>query len=232
MTWEQVGGLDEARHYIQRSVEWPLKYPECFRRLNVPHPKGVLVYGPPGCGKSLLVRAAATCCNASFLSVSAAELFSPYVGDSEKMVSQLFRRARLAVPCILFLDELDAMVGGRNASGSTNQGRTAQIGVIATLLQEMDGISSSQGVVVVAATNRPDKIDAALLRPGRFDSLVFMANPDQKARLSILQAITRKMPVAGVHLETVAERTDLFSGADLESLAKEVILLIPYYIHK
>lgn len=106
MSWDEVGGLEEARMYIRRSVEWPLKHPEAFERLNVPRPKGVLIYGPPGCGKSLLVRAAATSCAASFLSISAAELFSPFVGDSEKMVADLFRRARQAVPAILFLDEL------------------------------------------------------------------------------------------------------------------------------
>ena len=220
-SWEDVGGLEEAKTYIRRSVEWPLKHPEAFERLKVARPKGVLVYGPPGCGKSLLVRAAATSCAASFVSISAAELFSPYVGDSEKMVTALFQRARLAVPAILFLDELDAMVGAR-ASGGANQGQTAQLGVVATLLQEMDGIAASQGVIVVGATNRPDKIDAALMRPGRFDSLVYIPNPDKAARLSILKAVCSKMPLKGVDLETVASRTDLFSGADLAALAKEV----------
>jgi ATP-dependent 26S proteasome regulatory subunit len=110
VSWDEVGGLEEARMYIRRSVEWPLKHPEAFERLNVPRPKGVLIYGPPGCGKSLLVRAAATSCTASFLSISAAELFSPFVGDSEKMVSDLFRRARQAVPAILFLDELGNLI--------------------------------------------------------------------------------------------------------------------------
>lgn len=206
--------MEEARMY-----EWPLKHPEAFERLNVPRPKGVLIYGPPGCGKSLLVRAAATSCTASFLSISAAELFSPFVGDSEKMVSDLFRRARQAVPAILFLDELDAMVGGRT---NANHGRTAQLGVVAALLQEMDGISSSQGVVVVGATNRPDKIDGALLRPGRFDSLVHIPQPDETARLAVLQSLCRKMPLKEVDLKNLAERTQLFSGADLESLTKEV----------
>ncbi|XP_057369382.1 ATPase family gene 2 protein homolog B-like isoform X1 [Daphnia carinata] len=221
VSWDEVGGLEEARMYIRRSVEWPLKYPEAFERLNVPRPKGVLIYGPPGCGKSLLVRAAASSCTASFLSISAAELFSPFVGDSEKMVSDLFRRARQAVPAILFLDELDAMVGGRT---NANHGRTAQLGVVAALLQEMDGISSSQGVVVVGATNRPDKIDGALLRPGRFDSLVHIPHPDEAARLAILESLSRKMPLKDVDLKHVAERTNLFSGADLESLTKEAAL--------
>ena len=137
------------------------------------------------------------------------------------MVSSLFQRARLAVPTILFLDELDAMVGGRT---NASHGRTAQLGVVTTLLQEMDGIWTSKGVVVVGATNRPDKIDNALLRPGRFDSLVYIPNPDCGARLKVLESISRKMPLhAQVDLELVAQRTDLYSGADLESLVKEVI---------
>ena len=236
--------------YLRRSIEWPLKYPEAFARLNIARPKGVLIYGPPGCGKSMLVRAAACSCAASFLSISAAELFSPYVGDSEKMVASLFQRARLAVPCILFLDELgtmfwlpsnlfsynfpynceilDAMVGGRSTSNSS--GRSAQLGVISALLQEMDGISSSQGVVVVGATNRPDKIDTALLRPGRFDSLVYVRNPDDRVRLAILQTLTRKMAIQDIDLDSIARRTPLFSGADLESLCKEVRWLIYLFI--
>ena len=169
----------------------------------------------------MVVRAAATSFAASFLSASAAELFSPYVGDSEKQIAALFNRARLAVPCILFLDELDALVGSRSAS----QGRTAQMGVISTLLQEMDGISSSRGVVVVGATNRPDKIDAALLRPGRFDSLVYIPNPNTSAREAILRAVTRKMSIENIDFYQIAAQTRLFSGADLESLCKEVILL-------
>jgi len=139
------------------------------------------------------------------------------------MVASLFQRARLAVPTILFLDELDAMVGGRSTS-SASHGRTAQLGVVTTLLQEMDGIWASRGVVVVGATNRPDKIDNALLRPGRFDSLVYIPNPDCLARRKILESVCRKMPLhPEVDLDLVAERTDLFSGADLESLAKEVL---------
>lgn len=214
--------------YIRRSVEWPLRHPDAFVRLNVPRPKGVLVYGPPGCGKSMLVRAAATSCAASFFSISAAELFSPFVGDSEKMVADLFRRARQAVPSIVFLDELDAMVGSRTAAA--NHGRTAQLGVVATLLQEMDGISSGQsgscaaaGVVVVGATNRPDKIDAALLRPGRFDALVHIPHPDKRGRLDVLTSLCRRMPLSqDVDLDWLVGKTDLYSGADLDSLTKEV----------
>jgi len=216
--WEEVGGLEEAKKCIRRSIEWPLKHPEAFQRFGIPGPKGVLLYGPPGCGKSLLVRAAATSCAASFHSISSAELFSPFVGDSEKMISSLFKRARLAAPAILFLDELDSMVGARSNS---NNGRTAQLGVITALLQEMDGISPSHGVVVIGATNRPDRIDGALLRPGRFDSSVYIPNPDEKARLAILKAASRKMPLKSVNLDLIAKQTHLFSGADLECLVKQ-----------
>lgn len=226
VSWDQVGGLQEVQMYLRRTIEWPLKHPEAFVRFNVPPPKGVLLYGPPGCGKSLTVRAVATSCDVAFVSASAAELFSSYVGDSEKRVAALFRRARLAAPCILFLDELDAVVGARSSSSSSSGGRTAQLGVIATLLQEMDGVAACRDVIVVAATNRPDKIDAALMRPGRFDAHVYVPNPDRAARLAVLRAVTARMALAAdVDLDDIADRTDLFSGADLEWLLKEAAMV-------
>uniref|UniRef100_A0A3Q2YJM7 AFG2 AAA ATPase homolog B n=1 Tax=Hippocampus comes TaxID=109280 RepID=A0A3Q2YJM7_HIPCM len=255
VAWEQIGGLDDIKLKLRQSIEWPLMYPEAFSRLGLCRPRGVLLYGPPGCAKTTLVRAAASASNCTFLSVSGADLYSPYVGDSEKALSQLFRQARACAPCVLFLDEIDSVIGSR-CNGQAPS--SVQTRLLSVLLNEMDGVGlktlerrgtqkilqvegaeenqtaeqmSSQevcnkDVMVVAATNRPDCLDSALLRPGRLDHILYVPPPDQQARLAILKVCTKSMPVApDVCLEELVAGTDLYSGADLENLCKEAALL-------
>lgn len=240
--WEQIGGLEDVKLKLKQSVEWPLKFPQEFVRMGLTQPKGILLYGPPGCAKTTLVRALATSCHCSFVSVSGADLFSPFVGDSERALSQVFQQARANTPAIVFLDEIDSIVGSRSIS-KTKCG--VQERVLSVLLNELDGIgfktterrgnksdqSESQeifhrNVMVVAATNRPEMIDDALLRPGRIDKVIYIPPPDEKGRLSILKICTKNMPLeSDVSLEKLAEETLLFSGADLGNLCKEAALL-------
>nr|CAD7408887.1 unnamed protein product [Timema poppensis] len=223
-----IGGLYRVKQEVRAAVEWPLIHSKAFRRLGLPQPRGVLLYGPPGCAKTSLARALAASTNTTFLSVSAAELYSPFVGDAERSVVELFHRARLGAPTILFIDEIDALVGSRG-----DRQRGVQERVLSALLTEMDGVgikletlSSVQhqetNVLVVAATNRPDLLDDALLRPGRFDKLVYVPPPDETSRQDILNVLTRDMPLAeDVDLRSVAHATQLCSGADLTNLCRE-----------
>ncbi|XP_078237119.1 ATPase family gene 2 protein homolog B [Pogona vitticeps] len=255
VAWEQIGGLEDVKLKLKQSVEWPIKFPEAFVRMGLARPKGILLYGPSGCAKTTLVKAAATSCHCSFLSVSGADLFSPYVGDSERILSQVFRQARANTPAIVFLDEIDAILGSRSV-GKTQHG--VQERVLSVLLNELDGIGLklterrgngakledghpeemenrkelelqevfNKDVMVVAATNRPDMLDDALMRPGRLDQILYVPPPDQKGRLSILKIFTEDIPIdSDVSLEDVATQTELFSGADLENLCKEAALL-------
>ncbi|GAH84379.1 unnamed protein product, partial [marine sediment metagenome] len=179
--WEDVGGLDNIRQQLIEAVDWPLTQPESFDRLGIDPPRGVLLYGPPGCGKTLLARAIATESEANFISIKGPEILSKWVGESEKAIREVFRKARMASPAIIFFDELDAiapMRGRGNNSGVTER-------VISQLLTEMDGLSTLEGVVVIAATNRPDIIDRALLRPGRFDRLMLVEAPNEESRNAI-----------------------------------------------
>ncbi|XP_049799392.1 spermatogenesis-associated protein 5-like protein 1 [Schistocerca nitens] len=227
---EKVGGLSEIKRILQLAVQLPLLRPDAFSRLGLPHPRGLLLYGPPGCAKTSIVRALASEMQVTFLSTSAAELYSPYVGEAEKNVCELFQRARLAAPTLLFVDEIDALVGSRQG-----RERGVQERVLSAFLLEMDGIGGpldtqgSQakvaGVIVLAATNRPDLLDDALLRPGRLDRLVYVSAPNEHARLEILRVHTVHMPLAPcVDLSSVAAATDLYSGADLAVLCKEAAL--------
>ncbi|XP_075064050.1 ATPase family gene 2 protein homolog B isoform X2 [Mixophyes fleayi] len=251
--WEQIGGLEDIKLLLKQSIKWPLKYPEAFLRMGLTPPKGVLLYGPPGCAKTTLVKAVATSCHCSFFSVSGADLFSPYVGDSEKTLAQLFRQARASTPAIVFLDEIDAIVGCRS---ECRTGSGVQERILSVLLNELDGVgfktTERRGcpvllegdrhhcyddklefkevvnklVMIVAATNRPDVLDDALLRPGRLDKLLYIPPPDEKARLSILQICTSSVPLDGdVCLESLAEATPFYSGADLQNLCKEAALV-------
>ncbi|XP_034417723.1 spermatogenesis-associated protein 5-like protein 1 [Cyclopterus lumpus] len=254
-SWEQIGGLDDVKLRLRQSIEWPMLYPEAFVRLGLSRPRGVLLYGPPGCAKTKLVKAAASSSHCAFLSVGGADLYSPYVGDSEKALAQLFRQARACAPCILFLDEIDSLIGSRSNSRTPN---SVQTRLLSVLLNEMDGVGlktlerrgaekilqaggaeenrtreqldfqevCNKDVMVVAATNRPDCLDNALLRPGRLDHIIYVPPPDQQARLCILKMCTKSMPVgADVCLEELAAKTELYSGADLENLCKEAALL-------
>mgnify|MGYP000359585624 CR=1 FL=1 len=217
--WSDIGGLKEAKQELREAVEWPLKYPDAFKRLGIKPPKGILLYGPPGCGKTLLAKAVATESEANFISVKGPEIYSKWVGESEKAIREIFRKARQVAPCVIFLDEIDALAPIRGA-GMGDSMVTER--VVSQLLTEMDGIEKLEGVVVIGATNRPDMVDPALLRPGRFDRFVYVPPPDYEARLEILKIHTRNMPLAeDVNLEELARKTEGFAGSDLEALCRE-----------
>jgi transitional endoplasmic reticulum ATPase len=218
VTWEDVGDAVETKRHLTEAVVWPIRYPDTFSRLGMAPPRGVLLYGPPGSGKTFIVRALAGESEANLVSVKGAELLSKWVGESEAGVRDVFRRARSAAPSIVFLDEIDALAPPRG--GGTDSGVTDR--VVAQLLTELDGVEPLRGVTVIAATNRPDLIDPALLRPGRLDRHVFVEPPDAEARVLILRAICRKMPLASdVDLDGIALHADGFSAADLDALSRE-----------
>ncbi|XP_052792321.1 ribosome biogenesis protein SPATA5L1-like isoform X1 [Mya arenaria] len=260
VSWDDIGGLDSVKLQIKQAVEWPLKHPEAFQRMGLSPPCGVLLYGPPGCCKTTLVRAAATACHSTFLTLSGAQLYSPFVGESERLISEVFQKARACAPSILFLDEIDSIVGKRSASGS----RGVQERVLSTLLNEMDGVGvrldegtggsqrvlegsaaptciqvsehtkvkkvrektsvENKSVLVVAATNRPDLLDEALMRPGRIDRIVYVGHPDQQARHQILSIYTQGLKLHECSLDELVGQTDMYTGADLQSLCREAAL--------
>ncbi len=221
--WDDIGGLEDVKQQLREAVEWPLKYPEVFEQMGIRPPKGILLFGPPGTGKTMLAKAAATESGANFIAVRGPEILSKWVGESEKAIRQIFRRARQVAPAIIFFDEIDAIAPARGYRHDTS-GVTDRI--VNQLLTEMDGIEPLTNVVVIAATNRPDILDPALLRPGRFDRLIYVPPPDKKARLEILKIHTRKMPLAeDVDLEVIAEKTEGYTGADLEALCREAAML-------
>ena len=216
--WEDVGGLDEAAARLKEGVELPLKHPDAFRRLGIRPAKGFLLYGPPGTGKTLLAKAAARESEANFIATKSSDLLSKWYGESEQQIARLFNRARQVAPTIIFIDELDSLVPARG--GGLGEPQVTER-VVNTILSEMDGLEELQNVVVIGATNRPTLIDPALLRPGRFDDLIYVGTPDTAGRRRILAIHTRKMPLADdVDLEKIAQRTDRFTGADLEDLVR------------
>ncbi len=222
VTWEDIGGLEDVKQKLIEAIEWPLKYPEKFEKMGIKPPKGILLYGPPGCGKTLLAKAIATESEANFVTVKGPEVFSKWVGESEKAIREIFRKARQAAPCVVFLDEIESLAPRKDlaedSSGVTNR-------VVSQLLAEVDGIEDMSEIVVIGATNRPDMLDPAILRPGRFDRLILVPPPDEKSRLAILKIYTRKMPLASdVNLVEIASRTEGYSGADIESLCREAAL--------
>ena len=221
--WSQIGGLEEVKQDLIEVVEWPLKIPEVFQRMGVRPPKGILLYGPPGCGKTLLARAVATESEANFITIKGPEVFSKWVGESEKAIREVFRKGRMAAPSVIFFDEFDSLVP-RRGMGFADSGVTER--VISQLLTEMDGIITLEDVVVIAASNRPDIVDPAVLRPGRFDRLIYVPEPDEKTRLEILKLYTKDMPLAkDVDIKNLANQTKSYSGADLEGLCREAALL-------
>jgi transitional endoplasmic reticulum ATPase len=223
VTWADIGGLDEVKRQLQEGIELPLKNPEAFRRLGIRQAKGFLLFGPPGNGKTLLAKAVAREAEANFIATKSSDLLSKWYGESEKQVTRLFQRARQVAPTVIFIDEIDALAPTRG----TGMGEPAVTErVVNTLLAEMDGLEELQGVIVIGATNRPMLLDAALLRPGRFDEIVYVPVPDRAGRLKILQIQTAKMPLGeDVDLEALAARTERFSGADLENLVRRAGLL-------
>ncbi|MEM2795878.1 MAG: AAA family ATPase, partial [Candidatus Hadarchaeales archaeon] len=222
--WEDIGGLEKVKQELKEAVEWPLKYPEAFRKIGIEPPKGILLYGPPGTGKTLLAKAVATESEANFISVKGPELLSKWVGESERGVREVFRKAKMAAPCVIFFDEIDSLVP-RRGSGFGDAHVTER--VISQLLTEMDGIEKLENVVVIGATNRPDLVDPALLRPGRFDRVIYVPPPDFSARLEILKIHTKKMSLADdVNLEEIARKTEGYSGADLAAVCREAGMLV------
>ncbi|XP_004239044.1 cell division control protein 48 homolog B [Solanum lycopersicum] len=220
VSWEDIGGLKDIKKKLQQAVEWPLKHSEAFERLGVSPSRGILLHGPPGCSKTTLAKAAAHAAQASFFSLSGAELYSMYVGEGEALLRNAFRRARLAAPSIIFFDEADVVATkrGGSSSGSSTVGER----LLSTLLTEMDGLEQAKGILVLAATNRPHAIDAALMRPGRFDLVLYVPPPDLEARFEVLSVHTRDMKLNNdVNLRQIAEDTELFTGAELEGLCRE-----------
>jgi transitional endoplasmic reticulum ATPase len=221
--WADVGGLDDAQMRLKEGVELPLKDPDAFRRLGIRPAKGFLLYGPPGTGKTLLAKAVAREAEANFISTKSSDLLSKWYGESEQQIAKLFARARQVAPTVIFLDELDSLVPARG--GGLGEPQVTER-VVNTILAEMDGLEELQSVVVIGATNRPNLIDPALLRPGRFDELVYVGVPDEKGRRRILSIQTQKMPLADdVDLDRIAARTDRFTGADLEDLTRRAGLV-------
>jgi len=221
--WDDIGGLDLAKQELKEVVEWPLKKPEAFRRLGITPPKGVLVFGPPGCGKTLLARAVATESEANFISVKGPELISKWVGESEKAIREVFRKARTAAPAIIFFDEIDALAPTRGAGGD-GPGAVHNQRVISQLLTEMDGLESMKDIVVIAATNRPELIDKALLRTGRFDRFVYVDAPDAESRKAIFEIYTANMPLAddvAKQFGKLVEMTENYVGGDIEAICRE-----------
>jgi transitional endoplasmic reticulum ATPase len=220
--WNDVGGLENVKGELMEAVEWPIKRPEVFKRMGIRPPKGILLHGPPGCGKTLVARAVATESEANFISIKGPEIFSKWVGESEKAIREVFRKGRTAAPAIIFFDEIDAIVP-RRGMGYADSGATER--VISQLLTELDGIETLENVVVIAATNRPDILDPAVLRPGRFDRLIYVPAPDQKTLEQIFKIYTASMPLdKTVNIQDLTRMTLGYSGADVEAVCREAAL--------
>ncbi len=220
--WSEVGGLKRVKQELMESVEWPLKKPEVFQRMGIKPPRGILLYGPPGCGKTLLARAVATESEANFISIKGPEIFSKWVGESEKAIREVFRKGRTAAPAIIFFDELDAIVPKRGL-GYADSGASER--VISQLLTEIDGIETLQNVLVIAATNRPDILDPAVMRPGRFDRLIYVPSPDVDSLKEIFKVHAHSMPLSrDVEIDELARKAQGYSGADIEAICREAAM--------
>jgi transitional endoplasmic reticulum ATPase len=218
--WEDVGGLEDVKEALKESVIWPLKNPESFTKLGIRPPRGILLYGPPGTGKTYVVKALANEAGVNLIAVKGPEILSMYVGESERHIRDVFRRAKQVAPSIVLFDEIDSIAPRRGLDVGSHV--TEQ--VVSQLLTEMSGIEDIEGVSVIATTNRPDMLDPALMRPGRFDRSIYVPAPDEKTRTEILKIHTKSMPLKGVNIEKLAKETEGYSGADLEALAREAAL--------
>lgn len=215
--WEDIGGLEGVKQSLKEIIEWPLKNPKAFERVGIKPPKGILLYGPPGTGKTLLAKAVANESGANFISIRGPEVLSKWVGESEKRIREVFKRAKQVAPSIIFFDEMDALVPRRGLSVGTRVSEN----VVSQILTQMSGIEDLHNVIVIGATNRPDILDPALLRPGRFDRQVLVPSPDEKTRLEIFKIHTKNMPLKGVDLKKIVRQTDGYSGADIEGICRE-----------
>src|ERR671923_531163 len=228
VSWNDIGGLEDVKRELQEAVEWPMRYPNLYKELGHLIPKGILLHGPSGTGKTMLAKAVATESEANFISVKGPELISKWVGESERGVREVFRRARQASPCVIFFDEIDAIAptrGGMEGGGGAASGTSDRI--VSQILTEMDGISELHGVVVLAATNRPDMVDLALMRPGRFDRIIVVPNPDSQTRKKIIKIHSEGKPMApDIDLQRIANMTDGFSGADTSAVANTAVSLV------
>ena len=223
VSWDDVGGLDQLKEELREAVEWPIKYKEAFDYVNVETPKGILLYGPPGTGKTLIAKALAKMTESNFISIKGPELLSKWVGESEKGIREIFRKARQAAPCIIFLDEIDALVP-RRSNGSSGSHVTEN--VVSQILTEIDGLEELHNVLIIGATNRLDIVDEALLRPGRFDRIIEVPNPDAKGRQHIFEIHTKKKPLASdVNIIKLVELTNSFSGAEIAAVTNRAAIV-------
>ena len=222
VSWDDVGGLDKLKEELREAIEWPLKYKDAFEYAHVKPPKGVLLYGPPGTGKTLIAKAVATTTESNFISIKGPELLSKWVGESEKGVREIFRKARMAAPCIIFFDEIDALVPKRGSGGSDSH---VTENVVSQILTEIDGLEELNNVLIIGATNRLDIVDPALLRPGRFDRVIEVPNPDVIGIEMIFKIHTKDKPMADdIDLKKMAELAKGFSGAEIEEVCNRAAL--------
>ena len=220
--WDDIGGLEKAKQELIESVEWPLKYPEMFKVVSIKPPRGILLFGPPGTGKTLLAKAVASESEANFISIKGPELLSKYVGESERAIRETFRKAKQAAPTAIFFDEIDSIAPQRSAVSDTHVSER----VVSQILTELDGIEELKDVIIVAATNRPDMVDPALLRPGRFDRLIYIKPPGKEGREKIFEIHTKGKPLAeDVKISELAEMTEGYVGADIEGICREAAML-------
>eukprot|EP00287_Rhodomonas_sp_CCMP768_P007785 CAMPEP_0196728148 /NCGR_PEP_ID=MMETSP1091-20130531/8914_1 /TAXON_ID=302021 /ORGANISM="Rhodomonas sp., Strain CCMP768" /LENGTH=337 /DNA_ID=CAMNT_0042070857 /DNA_START=1206 /DNA_END=2219 /DNA_ORIENTATION=+ len=219
ITWKDIGGLENVKRELQETVQYPVEHPEKFEKFGMQPSKGVLFYGPPGCGKTLLAKAIANECQANFISIKGPELLTMWFGESENNVREVFDKARQASPCVLFFDELDSIARARGSGGGDAGGAGDR--VINQILTEIDGVGVRKNVFVIGATNRPDILDPAIMRPGRLDQLVYIPLPDRKSRIQIFKATLRKSPLSKeINLEILARATNGFSGADITEICQ------------
>ncbi|XP_073006319.1 cell division control protein 48 homolog B isoform X1 [Typha latifolia] len=222
VSWDEIGGLKDLKEKLRQAVEWPIKHAAAFDRLKISPVRGILLHGPPGCSKTTLAKAAAHAAQASYFSLGCPDIYSMYVGEGEAMLRRTFQNARLAAPSIIFFDEFEAMCPKRGHSGNSGENDTVGERLLSTLLTEMDGLELATGIIVLAATNLPHAIDAALMRPGRFDMVLYVPPPDLEGRYEVLKIHTRKMTLGeDIDLMRIAECTELFTGSDLKGLCRE-----------
>ncbi|MHA2277280.1 MAG: ATP-binding protein, partial [Candidatus Kariarchaeaceae archaeon] len=220
--WDDIGGLHKTKDELEKAIEWPIRFPEIFKRMNKVPASGILLYGPPGTGKTMLAKAVANKTEANFISIKGPELFSKWVGESERGIREIFRKARAAAPCVIFFDEIDAIASTRGISDSSGVSQK----VVSQLLTEIDGLVELKGVFILAATNRPDIIDPALRRPGRFDKIIEVGMPDAISRKEIFEAHLKGLRLAaGIDTMDLANQTNGYTGAEIAAIIDEARML-------